>query len=254
MIGIFDSGLGGISVWQALYDALPFESLIYLGDGLRCPYGSRSEAEVKAFTEEAVERLLAEGCKMIVIACNTATAVAIKYLRDKYPNIPFVGLEPAVKPAALTTKSGVIGVLATERSLQGDHFRRAEAKYGEDVKILKRVGVGFVEAVEANEENRPETAELVRKAVVPLVEAGADKIVLGCTHYPFLRDVIASVVGDGIEIIDSSEAVARRVATLLDENGIRAEEDAKAEYRFLTFADEAYAEKLRRKAFQKMKV
>lgn len=254
MIGIFDSGLGGISVWQALYDALPFESLIYLGDGLRCPYGSRSEAEVKAFTEEAVERLLAEGCKMIVIACNTATAVAIKYLRDKYPNIPFVGLEPAVKPAALTTKSGVIGVLATERSLQGDHFRRAEAKYGEDVKILKRVGVGFVEAVEANEENRPETAELVRKAVVPLVEAGADKIVLGCTHYPFLRDVIASVVGNGVEIIDSSEAVARRVATLLDENGIRAKEDAKAEYRFLTFADEAYAEKLRRKAFQKMKV
>ena len=254
MIGIFDSGLGGISVWQALYDALPFESLIYLGDGLRCPYGSRSEAEVKAFTEEAVERLLAEGCKMIVIACNTATAVAIKYLRDKYPNIPFVGLEPAVKPAALTTKSGVIGVLATERSLQGDHFRKAEAKYGAEVKILKCVGVGFVEAVEANEENTPETAELVRKAVVPLVEAGADKIVLGCTHYPFLRDVIASVVGDGVEIIDSSEAVARRVATLLDENGIRAKEDAKAEYRFLTFADEAYAEKLRRKAFQKMKI
>lgn len=250
MIGIFDSGLGGISVWQALYDALPFESLIYLGDGLRCPYGSRSEAEVKAFTEEAVERLLAEGCKMIVIACNTATAVAIKYLREKYPNVPFVGLEPAVKPAALTTKTGIIGVLATERSLQGDHFRRAEAKYGEEVRILKAVGEGFVEAVEANEEQTPETADLVRKAVAPLVEAGADKIVLGCTHYPFLRDVIASVAGDGVEIIDSSEAVARRVATLLDENGIRAEEGAKAEYRFLTFADEAYAEKLRRKAFR----
>ena len=251
MIGIFDSGLGGISVWQALYDALPFESLIYLGDGLRCPYGSRSEAEVRAFTEEAVERLLAEGCKMIVIACNTATAVAIKYLREKYPNVPFVGLEPAVKPAALTTKTGIIGVLATERSLQGDHFRRAEAKYGEDVKILKAVGAGFVEAVEANEEHTPETAELVRKAVAPLVEAGADKIVLGCTHYPFLREVIAATTGDGVEIIDSSEAVARRVATLLDENGIRAEEGAKAEYRFLTFADEVYAEKLRQKAFQK---
>jgi glutamate racemase len=250
MIGIFDSGLGGISVWQALYDALPFESLIYLGDGLRCPYGSRSEAEVKAFTEEAVERLLAEGCKMIVIACNTATAVAIKYLREKYPNVPFVGLEPAVKPAALTTKTGIIGVLATERSLQGDHFRRAEAKYGEEVRILKAVGEGFVEAVEANEEQSPETADLVRKAVAPLVEAGADKIVLGCTHYPFLRDVIASVAGDGVEIIDSSEAVARRVANLLDENGIRAEQ-SKAEYKFLTFADEAYAAKLRDKAFKK---
>ena len=250
-IGIFDSGLGGISVWQALHKALPSESLIYLGDGARCPYGSRTEAEVLRFTVEAVERLLAEGCKMIVVACNTATAVAIKTLRERYPDIPFVGLEPAVKPAALKTQTGVIGVLATERSLQGDHFRRAEAKYGADVKILKHVGEGFVEAVEQNEEQMPETAELVRKAVLPLVEGGADKIVLGCTHYPFLRDVIAGIVGDGVEIIDSSEAVARRVEALLDEFDIKAETDNQPEYRFLTFADEAYAEKLRRKAFQK---
>ena len=250
MIGVFDSGLGGISVWQALYDALPNESLIYLGDGKRCPYGSRSREEVLQFTEEAVERLLAEGCKMVVVACNTATAVAIKYLREKYPNIPFVGLEPAVKPAALTTQSGVIGVLATERSLQGDHFRRAEEKYGAEVTILKAVGEGFVEAVEQNKENTPETEALVRKAVEPLVAGGADKIVLGCTHYPFLRDVIARVAGSGVEIIDSSEAVARRVATLLDENGLRAEENNKAEYRFLTFADDEYAEKLKTKAFQ----
>ena len=187
---------------------------------------------------------------MVVVACNTATAVAIKYLRNKYPNIPFVGLEPAVKPAALTTQSGVIGVLATERSLQGDHFRRAEEKYGAEVTILKAVGEGFVEAVEQNEENTPETEALVRKAVEPLVAGGADKIVLGCTHYPFLRDVIARVAGSGVEIIDSSEAVARRVATLLDENGLRAEENNKAEYRFLTFADEEYAEKLKTKAFQ----
>ena len=249
MIGIFDSGLGGISVWQALYDALPNESLVYLGDGARCPYGSRSREEVLQFTEEAVERLLAEGCKMVVVACNTATAVAIKYLREKYPAVPFVGLEPAVKPAALTTQTGVIGVLATERSLHGDHFLRAEEKYGSELKILKAVGEGFVEAVERNEEHTPETAEVVRKAVKPLVEAGADKIVLGCTHYPFLRDVIAAVAGDGVEIIDSSEAVARRVATLLDENDMRAKEGEKAEYRFLTFADEAYAEKLRAKAF-----
>jgi glutamate racemase len=233
-----------------LYDALPNESLIYLGDGKRCPYGSRSRDEVLQFTEEAVERLLAEGCKMVVVACNTATAVAIKYLREKYPNIPFVGLEPAVKPAALTTQSGVIGVLATERSLQGDHFRRAEEKYGAEVTILKAVGEGFVEAVEQNEENTPETEALVRKAVEPLVKGGADKIVLGCTHYPFLRDVIARVAGSEVEIIDSSEAVARRVATLLDENGLRAEENNKAEYRFLTFADEEYAEKLKTKAFQ----
>lgn len=249
-IGIFDSGLGGLSVWQALHDALPYESLTYLGDGARCPYGSRSRDEVRQFTEEAVEKLLSEGCKMIVVACNTATAVAIKGLRDKYPSIPFVGLEPAVKPAALTTKKGVIGVLATERSLQGDHFRQAEAKYGAEVKILKGVGEGFVESVEQNEEHTAKTAELVRKAVLPLVEGGADKIVLGCTHYPFLREEIARVAGEGVEIIDSSEAVARRVATLLDEYNIRAEEGTKAEYRFLTFADEAYEQKLREKAFQ----
>jgi glutamate racemase len=248
-IGIFDSGLGGLSVWQALYDALPYESLIYLGDGARCPYGSRSREEVLKFTEEAVERLLSEGCKMIVVACNTATAVAIKYLREKYTDIPFVGLEPAVKPAALTTKSGVIGVLATKRSLEGDHFRRAEERFGSEVTILKAVGEGFVEAVEENREHTPETAELVRKAVLPLVEAGADKIVLGCTHYPFLRAEIASVTGDGVEIIDSSEAVARRVISLLEENGI-AKTEGKPEYRFLTFADETYVERLRNKAFQ----
>ena len=249
-IGIFDSGLGGISVWQALHDALPEESLIYLGDGARCPYGARTLEEVRDFTFEAVERLLSEGCKMIVLACNTATAVAIKELRECYPNTPFVGLEPAVKPAALTTKSGVIGVLATKRSLEGDHFRRAEEKYGAEVRILKAVGEGFVEAVENNEEQSPETETLVRRVVEPLVEQGVDKLVLGCTHYPFLRSVIARVVGDGVEIIDSSEAVARRVANLLDENGIRAEAGV-AEYRFLTFADEAYAEKLRDKAFKK---
>ena len=250
-IGVFDSGLGGISVWQALYDALPHESLIYLGDGKRCPYGSRSREEVMQFTEEAVERLLAEGCKMIVVACNTATAVAIKHLRERYPTIPFVGLEPAVKPAVLTTKTGIIGVLATERSLQGDHFRKAEEKYGSEVQILKAVGEGFVEAVERNEEHTADTEALVRKMVLPLVEAGADKIVLGCTHYPFLRDVIERIVGEGVEVIDSSEAVARRVVTLLDENGMRAEEDAVPTYKFLTFADDEYRERLFNKAFNR---
>ena len=195
--------------------------------------------------------MISEGCKMVVVACNTATAISISYLREKYPEIPFGGLEPAVKPAALSTKSGVIGVLATERSLEGDHFRRAEAKYGADIKILKGVGEGFVEAVERTEEHTSETFELVRRAVTPLVEAGADKIVLGCTHYPFLREEIASVAGAEVEIVDSSAAVARRVAALLDEFGIRAEEGATPDYRFLTFADDAYAEKLRNKAFLK---
>lgn len=248
MIGVFDSGLGGLSVLRTLREALPCESFIYLGDGKRCPYGERSKEEVLRFTEEAVERLLAEGCKLIVLACNTATAVAVKSLRESYPEIPFVGLEPAVKPAALSSQSGVIGVLATHRSLEGDHFRTTAERYADKVKIVTAVGEGFVEAVEGDREHAAETEALVRKAVEPLVEAGADKIVLGCTHYPFLRDVIQKVAGEGVEVIDSSEAVARRVAVLLDEHNMRAKEGAEQKCRYMTFADESYLELLMKKA------
>ena len=246
-IGIFDSGLGGLSVLRTLRKALPYESFVYLGDGARCPYGERSREEVMRFTEEAVERLLAEGCKLIVLACNTATAVAVKSLREKYPNIPFVGLEPAVKPAALTTKTGIIGVLATKRSLEGEHFRTTAAQYADKVQILTAVGEGFVEAVENNEEHSPAVEAMVRKVVEPLVQAGADKIVLGCTHYPFLQDIIERVAGEGVEIIESSEAVARRVGVLLDEYDMRAENGAVQECSYLSFADESYVEKLKMK-------
>lgn len=248
MIGVFDSGLGGLSVLKALQEALPYESFIYLGDGKRCPYGERSREEVLRFTEEAVERLLAEGCHLIVLACNTATAVAIKVLRSRYPEIPFVGLEPAVKPAALTSQSGVVGVLATRRSLEGEHFRTTAERYADKVQILTAVGEGFVEAVERDEEGMPETEALVRRAVEPLLEAGADRIVLGCTHYPFLRDVIERVAGEGVQVIDSSEAVARRVAMLLDEYNMRSVQDSQQSCRYITFADEAYREKLIKKA------
>lgn len=248
MIGVFDSGIGGLSVLRTLREALPCESFIYLGDGKRCPYGERSKEEVLLFTREAVERLLAEGCKLIVLACNTATAVAVKLLRESYPEIPFVGLEPAVKPAALSSQSGVIGVLATRRSLEGDHFRTTAERYADRVEIVTAVGEGFVEAVEGDQESTAETEALVRKAVEPLVKAGADKIVLGCTHYPFLRDVIERVAGEGIEVIDSSEAVARRVATLLDEHNLRADEGSEQSCRYITFADESYLELLMKKA------
>jgi len=250
-IAVFDSGVGGISVLKELVKILPNENYIYFGDSKHAPYGMKTIEEVRRLTTNCADTLFARGAKALVVACNTATSAAVRTLREEHPDIPIVGIEPAVKPAALTTKSGVIGVLATKRSLEGDHFRRNEEKYGSEVKILKAVGEGFVEAVEQNKEQLPETEALVRKAVEPLVEGGADKIVLGCTHYPFLRDVIARVAGDGVEIIDSSEAVARRVGVLLDENNLRAEEGAKPEYRFLTFADEEYAERLRKKAFNR---
>lgn len=251
-IGVYDSGFGGLSVWLALYDALPGESLVYLGDGKNCPYGDRTPEEIVRFADEAVERLLAEGVKMIVVACNTATAVAIKGLRERYPAIPFVGLEPAVKPACLTTQTGKVGVLATARSLEGDHFRTTAAKYADRVEIIAAVGEGFVEIVENSAEKEPATLEKVRAVVEPMLAKGVDKIVLGCTHYPFLMEQIREVVGDrDVEIVDSGEAVERRVEQLLDEYGLRADADHRAEYRFLTFASQEYAERLERKAFDR---
>ena len=250
MIGVFDSGMGGLSIWKELRESLKNESLLCFGDGLRCPYGSRSEEEILRFTVEAVERLIAEGCKLIVIACNTATAVAIDYLREHYPDTPFVGLEPAVKPAALTTKTGVVAVLATERSLKGRLFVQTSAKYEQSVQIIKAVGEGFVEIVESGEENTDRAEHMVRGVVEPLIAAGADRIVLGCTHYPFLRKTIERVIGDrDVEIIDSGSAVCRRVAQLLDQNNLRAADDAVPEYRFITLADDDYLKRVECRAY-----
>lgn len=249
-IGIYDSGFGGLSVWRELRRELPDESLLYLGDGKNCPYGSLPEKRIREVADEAVATLLAQGCKMVVVACNTATSAAIEFLRDKYHDVPIVGLEPAVKPACERSRTGVVGVVATERSLESEKFLNTLARYNNGVRVIRQIGRGFVEAVEANEESLPATRELVQDVIEPIIEQGADVIVLGCTHYPFLREVINQVVGEReVEIIDSGEAVAKRVEYLLDELNIRAESDASVEYRFMTFADEEYGERLRRKAF-----
>lgn len=250
-IGIYDSGLGGLTVWREVRRALPGESLLYLGDGKNCPYGSRPRDEVARLADEAVGHLAAEGVKLVVVACNTATAAAIDLLRGKYAPMPIVGMEPAVKPACLATRSGVVGVLATERSLGGDLFRRTAAKYGRGVEVVTMPGSGFVELVESDRERSSEAEATVRRVVEPMLARGADRIVLGCTHYPFLIPVLERVVaGRGVEIVDPSPAVARRVVQLLDEGGLRAAEDHRAEYRFLTFADEGYRLRLETKATQ----
>ncbi len=248
-IGIYDSGLGGLTVWREVRRALPRESLVYLGDGKNCPYGSRPREEIRALADAAVGRLAAEGCKLIVVACNTATAAAIGYLRTKYAPLPLVGMEPAVKPACLATRSGVVGVLATERSLDGELFRRTAARYGGGIEVVAAPGRGFVELVEADREAAPEAERIVREAVAGMLARGADQIVLGCTHYPFLLPVLERVVaGRGVQIVDPSPAVARRVVQLLEAGGLRAREEHRAEYRFLTFADEAYRRRLEAKA------
>lgn len=253
-IGVYDSGLGGLTVWREIRRALPGESLVYLGDGKNCPYGSRPREEIRRLADEAVGRLVGEqGCKLVVVACNTATAAAIDFLRAKYDRVPIVGMEPAVKPACLATRSRVVGVLATERSLDGDLFRRTAARYGEGIEVLTVPGRGFVELVEQDREATPEAEACVRAAVEPMLERGADQIVLGCTHYPFLLTELQRIVaGHGVTIVDPSPAVARRVVQLLDRDGLRAGADHKPQYRFLTFADEAYRQRLERKALESL--
>lgn len=247
-IGIYDSGLGGLSVWREVQRVLPGESLVYLGDGKNCPYGSRSREEIVRLAGQAVAELVARGCKMIVVACNTATAAAIGFLRDRYAPLPIVGMEPAVKPACLATRSGVVGVLATERSLDGDLFRRTALRYGRGIEIVAVPGTGFVELVENNRETTPEAEAVVRRAVEPMLARGADQIVLGCTHYPFLRPVLERIVaGRNVGIIDPSPAVARRVGQLLDRYDLHAEAGHRPVYEFLTFADEQYRLRLEEK-------
>lgn len=249
-IGIYDSGLGGLTVWREVRRLLPEESLLYLGDGKNCPYGSRTREEVREFSDAAVARLAAEGCKLVVVACNTATAAAIDFLRAKYAALPIVGMEPAVKPACLHTRSGVVGVLATERSLEGDLFHRTAARYGRDVTVIAEPGRGFVELVENDLEATPEADRAVAAALNEMLARGADQIVLGCTHYPFLMEAIRrATAGRDVTVIDPAPAVARRTAQLLDECGLRAAAGHRPAYGFLTFADEAYRERLRRKAF-----
>ena len=187
-IGVFDSGLGGLTVWREVRRALPAESLVYLGDGKNCPYGSRPRPQVERLADEAVASLVAEGCKLVVVACNTATAAAIDFLREKYAPMPIVGMEPAVKPACLATRSGVVGVLATERSLDGELFRRTAARYGDGVDLVTAPGRGFVELVENDLEATPQAEATVRAAVAEMLEHGADQIVLGCTHYPIVEE------------------------------------------------------------------
>ena len=186
-IGVFDSGLGGLTVWSELRRRLPRESLLYYGDGKNCPYGDKTREQVTEAVDFAVRRLVDRGVKLIVVACNAATAMAIDHLRAAYP-IPFVGLEPAVKPAALSSRSGVIGILATAATLRGKLFRETSRRYEDRVRIIARVGEGFVELVEQNRERTEEAYRRVERLLTPMIEAGADRIVLGCTHYPFLSD------------------------------------------------------------------
>ena len=215
MIGVYDSGQGGKSVLQELVKLLPEEDFAYYADTRYCPYGPRPASEVIERACAVADFLIEKGCELIVVACNTATAAAIDHLRSHY-SIPFIGMEPAVKPAVLQSKTGVVGVLATKGTFKGSLYLHTLAKFKEDVKVIQQVGEGLVETVEKGVLDGPEVEALIHKCIDPMLEAGADHIVLGCTHYPFLQPVIERIAGENVTIINPAPAVARQTKKILE--------------------------------------
>ncbi len=219
-VGFFDSGVGGKCVLEAFRRLCPNEKTVYIADTAHCPYGNRPQDEVVRLSEECVRKLIDCGCKMIVVACNTATAAAIDFLRGRHPELPFVGMEPALKPAVQTTRSGVVGVLATAGTFRGRLYNETKERFAGGVKVLSAVADEFVGLVERGETDGPDVEEAVRARVEPLLEAGADRIVLGCTHFPHLKPVIERVCAGRAEVLDSSDAVARQARRVLASRGI----------------------------------
>lgn len=220
MIGIFDSGSGGLSVLWEIRKLLPEQAYSYYADNAFCPYGEKTPAFIQERARHITDYLLGRGAQIIVVACNTATTAAISTLRSEYSHIRFIGMEPAVKPAALNTRTGVIGVLATAGTLNGSKYLTTKGIYEDNVKIVEQVGQGFVELVERGVLDGPEAEETVGRSLQPLLDVNADRIVLGCTHYPFLRPAIEKIAGPAVEIIDPAPAVARHLVEVMREEGI----------------------------------
>jgi len=213
-IGLFDSGIGGTSIWNAIHQLLPNESTIYLADSKNAPYGQKSKEEIIALSRKNVELLLEKNCKLIVVACNTATTNAIKELRDSY-DIPFIGIEPAIKPAALKSKTQIIGILATKGTLNSALFNKALHEY-QNIKIVEQIGYGLVQLIENGAIHSPEMYQLLQTYLQPMIAANIDYLVLGCSHYPYLIPQIEKILPKSIQIIDSGVAVAKQALHVLE--------------------------------------
>ena len=220
-IGVMDSGVGGISVLKHIHTLMPHESLIYFADSKYAPYGNKTPAEITARCMKIADFLIKQNVKAIVVACNTATAAAIDEMREKCTapdfNFIIIGMEPAVKPAAEASKNGIIGVLATVGTLKSAQFAALLESYGRNVKVVTQACVGLVECIERGELDTPETKALIRQYTAPLLAEGADTIVLGCTHYPFVKHVIQEIVGKNISLIDTGAAVANQLKLQLQQ-------------------------------------
>ena len=219
MVGFFDSGVGGRCVLDAFRRLRPDEPTVYVADSENCPYGNKPPDEIVRLSKRIAADLIDRGCEVVVVACNTATAAAIDELRSEWPDVPFVGMEPAVKPAALGSKSGVVGVLATRGTFNGRLYRETSSKVADAVRIIECVADEFVDLVERGVVFGVEAEDAVRRRLEPLIAAGADRIVLGCTHFPHLKHLMENVADGRAEIVDPSDAVARRIVEVLE--GVR---------------------------------
>jgi glutamate racemase len=218
-IGVFDSGIGGLSVLKEIHQLLPHENLIYVGDSAHAPYGDRSAKHVRERSQSIADFLLDQGVKAIVIACNTATAEAATQLRETM-DVPVIGLEPAIKPAVKLSKNGVIGVLATQRTIDSERLLGLTERFAHDKKVLAQACPGLVEQVEACKLNHPETEKLLNHYILPLLEQGSDALILGCTHYPFLLPAIRKITGNDIKILETGKPVAEQLKRILSQNNL----------------------------------
>jgi glutamate racemase len=236
-VGVFDSGVGGLSVWREIARQLPNENTVYFADQGHIPYGPRPMEEIGSFSQAIVLFLLERHCKLIVVACNAASAAALQDLRRQFPGVPFVGMEPAVKPAAEHTHTRKVGVLATPATFQGKLFASVVERFASGVGLVNQVCPGLVEQVEAGRLDTPDTLAMLRQYLSPVLDAGADTIVLACTHYPFLSPAIKSIAGPDVEVIDPSPAIARQVRRVLEQQQLLAPLGQTGRHVFYTTGD-----------------
>lgn len=244
-VGVFDSGIGGLSIVRALQRRLPQQDVFYVADQAHCPYGEKPQSSVRRFSQGIARFLVDRGAWVIVVACNTASATALASLRRQFPRARFVGMVPAIKPAAAITRTGVVGVLATPLTLHGRLYDEVVHRYARDVQVVSKVCVGLVERVELGDFDGPDTEHLVQSCLTPLLEAGADVLVLGCTHYPFLMPLLQRLLPDGVRVIEPSDAIARQTQRVLAETGQLAPAERAGQTIYTTSGDvQSYAKSL----------
>lgn len=226
-IGIFDSGVGGTSIWKEIHELLPLEHTIYLADSVNAPYGEKPAEEIVRLSVKNTEKLLQMGAKIIVVACNTATTNAIQHLRSSY-TIPFIGIEPAIKPAALNTRTKSIGILATKGTLTSALFAKTSDLYSKDNRVVEVVGKGLVEQIEKGQKDAPQVEQMLRQLLQPMLDAGIDYLVLGCSHYPYLIPTLKKILPKHVTIIDSGMAVAKQTKHVLQSLGLLTDVQQKA--------------------------